>query len=1842
MRMKKNILYLMLLALGFTDTFAETPAMSLDLAFSVDGGRTFSAESPRLQEPGEVLVRAKWQIADPGMIKDVIYLELSSAGTDFSSANVGAQNWGGDGVRRWYQKPVPGWFAPATREATLVLDTRFRPEGQLGYRNRWDRSRNQFVDGPLPACASLAAGPHAFVVRVYLRHPTTQKTVSAVQAFTVMIEKSDAYSILPQPVAAPAPKQLGTAPTDVRLPQADYILKAADLAVFAPSDRLTTKAAFARSGHETAWRFEGIPQGRYYLGLFAMIGDRSDARHLGVREPWLYVNGRAVPFSTCSAPTEVSGVGVVGEIYSQEAVELKPGDKIRLNENVARRWTAQLGLYVRRPVPGPLDVRAYVSPESDDRFRLNTRLEVPFDNPARGQAKLAMTNVRGHAAKFQASWRVLNYFQETVANGAEAVALDNRGTWSKDVEFPVGHSDRYRVILTVADEAGNKRESVSETLVDAPLNDFRSKLWLNGEWDFLAMPPGTEKLGPLPDDKAVWTTKAFPGFWPHDDYTTPNNNHCAWARRFFMVPAWMSGERLIIRFDAVDYEAAVYVNGKLAGAHVGPKDPFELDVTDLVKREGINELLVGMRDSTLAAFSNGKQIATRSRKCGYLSDVALFAQPSVAVTDVFVKPSFRNKRLTIDCAASPAAAGLRLRQTIHFEGTKVLALPDVTIAADGKATATAPWATPILWDVGKPNLLRLDTRLVDAKGATVDLRQTRFGFREIWPEGHSLFLNGRVVKLRAYAMDSGWSTLQKSRTDLRRRAREALAFGGQAKMHGANWHAMMDAADEEGLLLAQNIAGPSYPTKQIIESDAFWRNMELFATRCIAQFKNHPSIVWWKLSNEFSEHSNQPEEATLRLQALGEAVRHLDETRILEFSCDLDLRGWADNISTHYPVDLGALRTADVYLPDGILWRPRDTPFTLGMKVPSGQFKRVANVKGSTPITWGEKPILVNETGWNVFYGPLGGFAGVVGDAVYRSPWAAEEAHTVINEWFMAGHRDAEVSLICPWQRYESGAMLRTVPPIDAFPLTRHTRWYEGQNVVWQVNLHHDVESAQEVTLLWELESPAAKTLSGRITRKMQPGELHRTQVSFKVPAVSEDTVATLRLSVFAGGQKVRERAFACRLFAKRPLKWPSEKVVLFDPRGGTRRQLAQMGFSPRTTTSLSAASLRDVTVLMIGEDCAVDPGVKDNATAIRDFVHQGGHVIALHQAEIDSSWLPMGVSLSAKKTSIGFVRAPSNPILRGFGDDDFTFWFPDHLVSSQDYLKPRLGNATPLIDAGLGNNDMEYAPLLEIPYGNGTFVLSQLHLLQNAGFNPVADRLLEQMLAVLAQRRHVLKPTAIASASGPMATTLGRLGLVSEALSPERSARYGQIIVDAREGLTEPLRQSLHVALASGASVLIHAVGPDDAAWLSALLGQKIGVELPVLREWSGRLIRTGEDPLLDGISNADLFWRRNPRYEDVGSVYTQDAYLEDKLYEHVIISETGTALTFPSALVRFKAGKGTVLLNTIRWDNCEPEAQRKAERLASLLLTNLGCEIGGQSRKEWLQCQRHAVVDLSGVVNRSLVDDVMDDGQGGWTDQGPKADMRAFVPGRHIFHGVPFDVLEGKSCVVLASKHREPGPPRQVSIPVNRKARAFYFLQSSAWTSLAHHASYFVRYADGSAHEIQLVGGRNLRDWVSDNADDPFPLESETYTRHAWGGSCEQFGKAHLFVMQWINPKPEIAVATIDFVSTNEGVPILLGLTAGFDAAKKTVTDKDRQAASALLATAIGAYDKDQMGEAEALLKQVIDLAPDTLEAYVRLGAIYEKQQCREQAEAVYRASLGINPNQPLMYEALKRVEK
>lgn len=77
-------------------------------------------------------------------------------------------------------------------------------------------------------------------------------------------------------------------------------------------------------------------------------------------------------------------------------------------------------------------------------------------------------------------------------------------------------------------------------------------------------------------------------------------------RRLFRIGD-LTGKRLILHFEAVDYEAEVFVNGREVAHHVGGYLPFEADITDAVF-SGQNMLHVVVSDPTdTSDISRGKQ-----------------------------------------------------------------------------------------------------------------------------------------------------------------------------------------------------------------------------------------------------------------------------------------------------------------------------------------------------------------------------------------------------------------------------------------------------------------------------------------------------------------------------------------------------------------------------------------------------------------------------------------------------------------------------------------------------------------------------------------------------------------------------------------------------------------------------------------------------------------------------------------------------------------------------------------------------------------------------------------------------------------------------------------------------------------------------------------------------------------------------------------------------------------------------------------------------------------------------------------------------------------------------------
>jgi parallel beta-helix repeat protein len=195
---------------------------------------------------------------------------------------------------------------------------------------------------------------------------------------------------------------------------------------------------------------------------------------------------------------------------------------------------------------------------------------------------------------------------------------------------------------------------------------------------------------------------------------------------------------------------------------------------------------------------------------------------------------------------------------------------------------------------------------------------------------------------------------------------------------------------------------------------------------------------------------------------------------------------------------------------------------------------------------------------------------------------------------------------------------------------------------------------------------------------------------------------------------------------------------------------------------------------------------------------------------------------------------------------------------------------------------------------------------------------------------------------------------------------------------------------------------------------------------------------------------------------------------------------------------------------------------------------------------------VELSKLANRAFADEKADDGQGGWSDQGPTTDLGMFPTGDQNFSGVPFKVLSPRGCLVLKSGYRPQSKdlPSRVVIPIHRKAEVLYFLHSGAWLGGGKHEwSYIIHRGDGTSETIKVVGGDNIRDWSAPNPDLPFDREFPTTTQVAWTGRNQTFEKVSVYMMGWLNANAAWCdVTEVEMVGSEEGgVPILIAITGG-----------------------------------------------------------------------------------------------
>jgi Tfp pilus assembly protein PilF len=853
------------------------------------------------------------------------------------------------------------------------------------------------------------------------------------------------------------------------------------------------------------------------------------------------------------------------------------------------------------------------------------------------------------------------------------------------------------------------------------------------------------------------------------------------------------------------------------------------------------------------------------------------------------------------------------------------------------------------------------------------------------------------------------------------------------------------------------------------------------------------------------------------------------------------------------------------------------------------------------------------------------------------------------------GHRDMGMSQVGVYSFHAGVVRGGFLPLTFVMPENQH-HGYGGTKEARRYTLLNSLFRPVGITFKWSLVDRQGKVVTaGEDARELASGDVQRGEFSFDLPRVAEKTVFTLKARLESEGEFVcgEEWDFAVwpPLAAAKPAVGVSVKrrVLVFDPAGATLKTLQRLGVKaePATHPGVPAGTAAE-TLLVIGEN-ALDEPTAAAAAELAGFVEGGGRVLVLGQRVAPAN-LPVATRLDPKVwASQVFVRAGSHPIMSGFTSYDLHFWQPDRAVSQGAYTKPDEGNVVVLADSGNWVTGLDWVNLMEVYRGRGTYILCQLPLIAAFDREPMAMEILARMLAYLGGDGRFRNPIGtaqvLAAADSPLVAALKAARAQHRILAADAEPeKEGAILLDAEAA--RPLGTAGLAAFAQrlrdGATVAVLQAAPEDQAWLSEMAGAPVSIGVPPYALWDGRVYRKGWSDHTAGLSQIDLYWKRFSGAEQAaGQAEVLDNVIEP--FQTWAAGAPGAReLIFPGALLHLAVGRGTLLIDQRRWTTGHEDLAISCARQCAALMTALNVAIApAVPPKDLPKEVDYRTIDLRPQANRALIDDVAEDGKGGWVDQGPRADLRSFPTGKGSFKGVPFDVGEApKSCIVLASNARpnKEGMPKSVEIPVGFPVEGLFFLHGSAYTGDKVIANYRIEYADGTHHDIPIVGQQNIIDWAG-----PKALNNEKGTRSvvAWTGRNEVFPLIGVYRMLWVNEKPEVPVKSIVF-STPEfrSVIGLIGLTAAVKKGQFAATPEEAARAKRLIEEGKAAFADGRLDEARKRIQAALALDPSQADVYQVLANIAEKKGEDDWLLEAYRAWIYSGPRTPMPYNRIAEI--
>ena len=485
----------------------------------------------------------------------------------------------------------------------------------------------------------------------------------------------------------------------------------------------------------------------------------------------------------------------------------------------------------------------------------------------------------------------------------------------------------------------------------------------------------------------------------------------------------------------------------------------------------------------------------------------------------------------------------------------------------------------------------------------------------------------------------------------------------------------------------------------------------------------------------------------------------------------------------------------------------------------------------------------------------------------------------------------------------------RALSPMVAYIVQDGPRWnakdhayFAGETLKKQVMVLNDTLEHQDLALDVHVTDASGKDLlTIDRTLPIDAGERAMVPVSTLLPDVPARTDLKITAKLKQGDKEVWSEEFPVQefpAFHPAPPKLKAARIAVYDPKGLTTAALARMGLPARRVSS--ANDLGDANTLIVGREAlGTTPDSFLAAVEQSGAIERGLNVIVFEQKECALG----NFIFQEERQRTAFITNRAHPILAGLVEKDFADWrgtsdlcvdidkptqdwdgiylvFPTFrytcgslgIVASNVIRKPIYGSFRPILSCGF---DLANSPLTEVQRGAGKVILCQLDVTSRYGVDPVATRVIENLVtyadSIAAPQLNAHTPVRLGVCDpGNLLGPLGSFAGGFKALADLDQLDGLDVVVAA--GVSQDALGKASSSIASftgrGGKLVVLGRPPDGPLTWSPVPVTVQGIH--IVRALAQH------DPALPGwISNADLYFRTT--YPAAAFAAPGAAYLDD-----------------------------------------------------------------------------------------------------------------------------------------------------------------------------------------------------------------------------------------------------------------------------------------------------------------------------------------------------------------------------